>query len=68
MYSDIESLLKVNGVVYAPFKVNRGIRQGCSLSAMLYTLSIEPLLHRLRADISDLIEKQQQCLTPISLC
>ncbi|KAL2076888.1 hypothetical protein ACEWY4_027518 [Coilia grayii] len=52
MYSDIESLLKVNGGLCAPFKVNRGIRQGCSLSGMLYALSIEPLLHRLRAEMS----------------
>lgn len=52
MYSDIESLLKVNGGLGAPFKVERGIRQGCSLSGMLYALSFEPLLHRLRNVLS----------------
>uniref|UniRef100_A0AAV2J7R2 Reverse transcriptase domain-containing protein n=1 Tax=Knipowitschia caucasica TaxID=637954 RepID=A0AAV2J7R2_KNICA len=41
------SVLKVKGLS-APFS---GIRQGCSLSGMLYSLSIEPLLHRLRADL-----------------
>ncbi len=28
--------------------MQRGVRQGCSLSGMLYTLAVEPLLHRLR--------------------
>ena len=35
IYGDIESVLKVNGGLSAPFKVCRGIRQGCSLSGML---------------------------------
>uniref|UniRef100_A0AAV2KAS0 Reverse transcriptase domain-containing protein n=1 Tax=Knipowitschia caucasica TaxID=637954 RepID=A0AAV2KAS0_KNICA len=51
LYCDVMSVLKVNGGLSAPFSVGRGIRQGCSLSGMLYSLSIEPLLHRLRADL-----------------
>lgn len=51
LYCDIESILKVNGDLCAPFKVCRGIRQGCPLSGMLYSLAIEPLLVRLRRDI-----------------
>ena len=31
------------------------MRQGCSLSGMLYALSIEPLLHKLRSSLSGLI-------------
>lgn len=42
LYSDVESILKVNGGLCAPFKVFRGVRQGCSLSGMLYSLAIEP--------------------------
>ncbi|KAK3506085.1 hypothetical protein QTP70_005339, partial [Hemibagrus guttatus] len=34
MYQDAESVLKINGGLSAPFKVKRGIRQGCSLSAL----------------------------------
>lgn len=49
LYSDCESILKINGDLCAPFKVLRGIRQGCPLSGMLYTLAIEPLLIQLRA-------------------
>jgi len=48
LYNDIESLLKVNGGLCAPFRVCRGVRQGCSLSGILYTLAIEPLLNKLR--------------------
>ncbi len=48
LYCDIESILKINGGLCAPFKVCRGVRQGCSLSGLLYTLAIEPLLSVLR--------------------
>lgn len=55
LYCDIESLLKINGGLSAPFKVQRGIRQGCSLSGMLYSIAIEPLLHKLRQSLSGVI-------------
>ena len=48
LYSGVESILKVNGGLSAPFKVGRGVRQGCPLSGMLYSLAIEPLLQRIR--------------------
>ena len=32
LYKDIESVLKINGGLCKPFKVTRGIRQGCSMS------------------------------------
>lgn len=47
LYSDIESVIKIKGGLCAPFKVNRGIRQGCSLSGMLYSIAIEPLLQQI---------------------
>lgn len=55
LYQDTESLLKINGGLSAPFKVSRGIRQGCALSGMLYSLSIEPLLNSLRSRIKGLL-------------
>ena len=54
MYRDIESVLKINGGLSAPFKVSRGIRQGCAMSGMLYSLAIEPLLHKLRTELEGL--------------
>ncbi len=54
LYSSVESVLKINGGLCAPFQVHRGIRQGCSLSGMLYSLAIEPLLHQLRLNIHGL--------------
>ncbi|KAK3514786.1 hypothetical protein QTP70_031014, partial [Hemibagrus guttatus] len=66
LYQDVESVLKINGGLSAPFKVQRGIRQGCSLSAWtlfkrgsqgpavsLYWLLEEPLVGGGRMDIKD---------------
>jgi hypothetical protein len=54
LYEDIESVLKINGGLCKPFKTERGIRQGCSMSGMLYSLSIEPMLHNVRVFIDGL--------------
>uniref|UniRef100_A0A3Q3B436 Reverse transcriptase domain-containing protein n=1 Tax=Kryptolebias marmoratus TaxID=37003 RepID=A0A3Q3B436_KRYMA len=55
LYSGAESLLKINGGLCAPFRVGRGVRQGCALSGMLYALSLEPLLQKLRSSIRGLV-------------
>lgn len=54
LYSKVESVLKINGGLCAPFQVQRGIRQGCSLSGMLYSLAIEPLLQQIRQKVCGL--------------
>ncbi len=54
LYGDVESVLKINGGLCTPFKFSRGIRQGCSLSGMLYALAIEPMLQQLREHICGL--------------
>lgn len=41
LYTDSESILKVSGGLCVPFRVGRGIRQGCAMSQMLYTLATE---------------------------
>uniref|UniRef100_A0A8D3EEN3 Reverse transcriptase domain-containing protein n=1 Tax=Scophthalmus maximus TaxID=52904 RepID=A0A8D3EEN3_SCOMX len=55
MYENIESVLKINRGLCEPFKVTRGIRQGCSMLGMLYALSIEPMLHNVRSSINGLV-------------
>ena len=50
LYTDIYSSVLVNGYVGREFPVSCSVRQGCSLSPLLYVLSIEPLAHRIRLD------------------
>jgi len=55
LYNGVESILKVNGGLCTPFTVFRGIRQGCALSGMLYSLAIEPLLNQIRCKLQGVI-------------
>ena len=43
LYRNIESLCLVNGFLTEPFNVERGVRQGCPLSMLLYVIFQEPL-------------------------
>ena len=43
IYSDISSVVKVNGFQTPEFSIQRGVRQGCPLSALLYVLCAEVL-------------------------
>ncbi len=52
--SEVESVLKMNGDLCSPFRVYRGVRQGCALSGMLYSLALEPLLNKIRSDVCGL--------------
>ena len=53
LYEGAESLIKVCGSLTTPFSFNKGIRQGCPLSGLLYTIAIEPLLIQLRKTLSN---------------
>ncbi|KAL7884447.1 hypothetical protein AOLI_G00072170 [Acnodon oligacanthus] len=66
LYQDVESVLKINGGLSAPFRAECGIRHGCTLSGMLYSLAIEPLLNRLRSKIGGFALPQhdvQHCIS-----
>lgn len=54
LYSEVFVIVKAGGGLSAPIPVLKGIRQGCPLSGQLYRLAIEPLLCRLRRDLSGL--------------
>lgn len=43
LYKDVRSQIKCNGFVTDTFKLTRSIRQGCPLSALLYSLVAEAL-------------------------
>lgn len=50
LYTDIYSSILVNGFVSKEFPVQCSVRQGCSLSPLLYVLCMEPFAHRIRTD------------------
>ena len=43
MYDRALSCVKINGIVTDTFRLERSVRQGCPLSALLYSLAAEPL-------------------------
>ena len=48
LYRNPQSQLLVNHTLSDPFTLTRSIRQGCSLSPLLYILTLEPLLENIR--------------------
>lgn len=50
LYSGAKSSVIVNGFISKTFSLLRGVHQGCALSPLLYVLSLEPLLNKIRAE------------------
>jgi hypothetical protein len=48
MYKGATTSIMVNGILSKPYKVKRGVRQGCAASCALFDIAIEPLAEALR--------------------
>ena len=48
LYQTPETVIQVSGKQSTPFPVTRSVRQGCPLSPILYILTLEPFLRKLR--------------------
>ena len=52
LYANIEGKIINNGWISQTFKINRGVRQGCPLSALLFILIVEVMASRIRSNIN----------------
>lgn len=50
LYHNVFSMVLVNGFFTEPFQIFKSVRQGCSLSPLLYVLCMEPLAIKVRQD------------------
>ena len=48
LYNDISSSVIVNNHISDPFPIKRCVRQGCSLSMLLYFICFKPFAHKIR--------------------
>ncbi|KAL3699779.1 hypothetical protein R1sor_017801 [Riccia sorocarpa] len=46
----VESTILFNGHLLSPFKIGKGVRQGCPLSPLLFVLASIPLIQKIKAE------------------
>ena len=49
-YTNIQSTIKINGLLSDPFTLMKGVHQGCPLSLVLYVMAAEVLANFIDAD------------------
>ena len=49
-YTNIQSEIKINGVLYDPFTLTREVYQGCLFSMLLYIIAAEVLISFINAN------------------
>ena len=50
LYHDLTSCIIVNNFISQPEKISRSVKQGCSLSPLLYVLCLEPFVRKVCKD------------------
>jgi hypothetical protein len=50
LYHDLNSCIIVNKFISQPVKISRSVKQGCSLSPLLYVLCLEPFVRKVCKD------------------
>lgn len=50
LYKDSKVQINISGILTEPFKVYRGVKQGCPLCAVLYVLAISTLFNKMKQD------------------
>ena len=70
IYTNVCSSVLVNGWVSEEFKISRGIRQGCPLSALLFILAVELLGMHIRQNkcVEGIDVRLDSCLKSIKIC
>ena len=66
-YHNITSCVVNNGYASDFFSLQRGVRQGCPLSGLLFVLAVEPLANQIRMDNSIKGLKNESKVTKLSL-
>ena len=50
LYHDLYSSVIINNIISDPIKISRSVKQGCSLSPLLYIMCLEPFARKIRND------------------
>ena len=54
-YTDVTSFVQINGHLYGPILIRRGVRQGCPLSMALFTMCLQPFLTILKQRLPEVL-------------